>query len=77
MGHIYVRIDEYCQSITAKRAAKIQSSLDIIGELTDPQVALALLRSCASFGKMVFSARITPFDVHQEQLIAFDSTARR
>ena len=46
--------DEYCQSLTSKRAAKVQSSLDAIGELPDPQVALALLRSCASFGKMVF-----------------------
>ena len=64
LGHLYVGTDEYCQSITAKRAAKIQSSLDVIGELTDPQVALDLLRSCASFGKMVFSAHITPFDVH-------------
>ena len=68
---------EYCQSLTGKRAAKVQSSLDAIGELPDPQVALALLRSCASFGKMVFSARATPFDVHQEQLVAFDSAVRR
>ena len=68
---------EYCQSITAKRAAKVQSSLDAIGELPDPQVALALLRSCASFGKMVFAARATPFDVHQEQLITYDNAVRR
>ena len=45
---------EYAQSLTNKRATKIQSCLDAIGELPDPQVALALLRSCASFGKMVF-----------------------
>ena len=64
LGHLYVGTDEYCQSITAKWAAKIQSSLDVIGELTNPQVALDLLRFCASFGKMVFSARITPLDVH-------------
>ena len=68
---------EYCQSLTAKRSAKVQSSLDAIGELPDPQVALALLRSCASFGKMVFSARATPFDVHQEQLVSFDKAVRR
>ena len=67
---------EYCQSLTNKRASKVQSSLDAIGELPDPQVALAWLRSCASFGKMVFSARATPFDVHQE-LVAFDSAVRR
>ena len=68
---------EYAQSLTNKRATKIQSCLDAIGELPDPQVALALLRSCASFGKMVFCARATPFDVHQEQLLAFDRAVRR
>ena len=77
LGHLYVGTDEYFQSVTAKRAAKLQSSLDAIGELPDLQVALALLRSCASFWIMVFSARVTPFDVHQEQLIAFDSAVRR
>ena len=69
--------DEYCKSLTKNRAAKVQSSLDAIGDLPDPQVALALLRSCASFGKMVFSARATPFDVHQEQLVVFDKAVRR
>ena len=67
---------EYCQSLTARRAAKVQTTLDAIGELPDPQVALALLRSCASFGKMVFSARATPFNVHQEQLQSFDNAVR-
>ena len=68
---------EYCQALTNKRAVKVQSSLDAIAELPDPQVALALLRSCSSFGKMVFSARTTPFNVHQEQLLAFDHSVRR
>ena len=57
---------EYCRTLTDERAAKVQNSLDAIGKLPDPQVALALLRSCSSFGKMVFAARATPFDVHQE-----------
>ena len=68
---------EYCQSITNQRAAKVQSSLDAIGALPDPQVALLLLRSCASFGKMVFSARATPFDLHQEQLLVYDKAVRQ
>ena len=63
-GHLYVGTDEYFQSVTAKRVAKLQSSLDAIMELPDLQVALALLHSCASFGKMFFSARVTPFEVH-------------
>lgn len=70
---------QYRQALTTKRAAKLQSSLDafFIGELPDPQVALALLRSCASFGKLVFAARAIPFDVHQERLLAFDQSVRR
>ena len=72
-----VGIAEYCQSLSKKRIDKIQSVLDAIGELPDPQVALALLRSCASYSKMFFSARTTPFDIHQEQLIAFDNSVRR
>ena len=76
-GHLYVGTDEYFQSITAKRAAKLQSSLDAIGLHPDLQVALALLRSCASFWILVFSACVTLFDVHQEQLIAFDNAVRR
>ena len=67
---------EFCQSFTSERAAKVQESLDAIGELPDPQVALALLRSCASFGKMLFAARSTPFDVHQDQLSQFDKAVR-
>ena len=68
---------EYCQQLTQQRANKVQECLDALGELPDPQVALALLRSCASFGKMVFSARTTPYDVHQEQLLCFDNAVRR
>ena len=69
--------DEYCQSLTHHRATKVQECLDAIGELPDPQVALALLRLCASFGKMVFAACTTPFDVHQEQLMAYDNAVRQ
>ena len=69
--------DEYCQKLTQQRADGVQECLDALGELPDPQVALALLRSCASFGKMVFAARSTPYDVHQEQLLGFDKAVRR
>ena len=69
--------DEYCQQLTKQRATKVQECLDAIGELANPQVALTLLRSCASFGKLVFSARATPYDVHQEQLLNFDNAVRQ
>ena len=49
---------EYCQFLTAERVVRIQSSLDAIGALPDLQVALALLRSCASYGKMVLVVEV-------------------
>ena len=61
------------QPVGKFEVSKCIEGLDAIGELPDPQVALALPRSCALFGKMVFSARTTPFDIHQEQLLCFDN----
>ena len=68
---------EYCQQITAKRADKIQRCLDAIGELNDPQVALALLRSCVLFGKMMFADRTMPFNNHQDQLLFFENAVQK
>ena len=47
-----------------------------MGELPDPQVALALLRHCASFGKLVYSLRVVPHRKHKEALRSFDSAVR-
>ena len=41
-----------------------------IEDLHDPQIALHLLRSCASFNKLVHIARTTPVDVNVERTLA-------
>ena len=50
--------------------------LTALGELPDPQVALTLLRYCASFGKLVYSLRVVPHKKHQSALQCFDSAVR-
>ena len=40
--------------------------------LDNPQVALLLLRHCASFGKLVYAARTTPPERHELSLVAYD-----
>ena len=61
---------------TQTRVNKALRLLAALGELPDPQVALQLLRHCASFGKMVFSARVVPASFHTEALQAFDAGVR-
>eukprot|EP00973_Karenia_brevis_P058545 8153946-Karenia_brevis.AAC.1 len=39
-------------------------------------VALLLLRHCASFGKLVYSARVVPHRAHAEALVNFDCAVR-
>ena len=51
------------------KAARV---LQALGELPDPQVALQLLRQCASFGKMVFSIRAVPPSFHANAVANFD-----
>ena len=45
---------DFCNSHTQDRVVKATKLLSALGELPDPQVALLLLRHCASFGKLVF-----------------------
>jgi len=52
--------EESCNGHMPKRVAKATELLKAIGELPDLQVALMLLRQCASFGKLVYSARVVP-----------------
>ena len=68
--------EAFCTGVTEKRTEKAQPLLDSIAGLTDPQVALLLLRQCASFGKLVYSARTTKFDLHKSALDHFDATVR-
>eukprot|EP00660_Eupelagonema_oceanica_P017330 gene17330-biopygen11090 len=68
---------EFSAGHSARRVAEAKRLLERIGALPDPQIALLLLRQCASFGKIVFSARVTPYDCHGDALSDFDSSVRR
>ena len=50
--------------------------LSALGELPDPQVALGLLRYCASFSKLVYSLRVVPHYKHTSALRVFDTAVR-
>ena len=67
---------DFCAGLTEKRKKKAQPLMEAIAELDDPQVSLQLLRSCASFGKIVFALKTTPFEMHKEALEDFDSAVR-
>ena len=67
---------EFCNSHTQERVTKATKLLAALGELPDPQVALPLLRHCASFGKLVYSTRVVPPNAHASALKAFDVAVR-
>ncbi len=63
---------EFCNNHTQERVDKACKLLKELGELPDPQVALLLLRYCASFGKLVYSTRVVPHHHHASALSNFD-----
>lgn len=67
---------EFCNKHTESRVTKALRVLSALGEVPDPQVALTLLRRCASFSKMVFSIRVVPSSFHTEALQNFDAQVR-
>ena len=67
---------EFCNVHTQARVHKALPILAALGELPDPQIALQLLRHCASFCKMVYSIRVAPASYHAGALDAFDTAVR-
>lgn len=67
----------FCSAFAGERVDKAEKLLKAIGELEDPQVALHLLRQCASYGKVVFVTRCTPPDLIAAELGRFDVGVRR
>ena len=67
---------DYCNQHTQSRVAKVEEILVALGELPDPQVALTLLRHCASFGRLEFSLRVVPHQLHKAALQNFDNAIR-
>eukprot|EP00663_Eupelagonemidae_sp_cell21sb_P000575 gene575-2533_t len=66
----------FCAAHTLARVSAVQPLLDELAHLPDPQVALRLLRNCAAFGKVAFSARVVEYGTHDTQLRVFDGQVR-
>ena len=66
----------FCDAHTRERVAKAQLLLDELALLPDPQIALRLLRNCASFGRLAFSARVAEYGHHRAALADFDARVR-
>eukprot|EP00661_Eupelagonemidae_sp_cell13_P006118 gene6117-3590_t len=66
----------FCAAHTRARVAAAQPLLDELALLPDPQIALRLLRNCAAFGKMAFTARVVEHGSHDTQLRDFDERVR-
>ncbi|CAK0836007.1 unnamed protein product [Prorocentrum cordatum] len=67
---------DYCEAFTQRRADKTKPALEALANL-HPQVGLALLRYCASYAKLVYSARTAPSALLSEALHCFDDGQRR
>jgi hypothetical protein len=67
----------YCEALVRKRRSNASKLQDRIGELGDSQAGLLLLRSCASFAKLLYNARTSPVCLHSAELIGYDEDVRR
>eukprot|EP00973_Karenia_brevis_P020809 2859663-Karenia_brevis.AAC.1 len=67
---------EFCNEHTQERVDKATKLLKELGEVPDPMVALLLLRNCASFCKLVYSARLVPHTYLSSALTSFDTAVR-
>ena len=66
----------YCEEFTRRRADKAKPALDALVNL-HPQVGLLLLRYCASYSKLVYSARTAPPALLSDAMQGFDEGQRR
>ena len=67
----------YCEAFClAERVEKAKPLLALLATLPDPQTALLLLRHCASFCRVAYSARVTPPSLHCNALAVFDGAVR-
>ena len=55
----------FCGAHTQTQVASALPSLEALSEIPDPQVGVRLLRSCASFAKLVYSSRTVPSECHK------------
>ena len=70
-GHAFCAAHTQSQRVDASKPL-----LEALWHLDDPQTGLLLLRECASFCKVAYSARVTPPALHTAALSAFDAEVR-
>ena len=67
----------HCTAHTDERRRQGLRLMHRLADLDDPQAALLLLRHCASYCKLAYSARVVPPSAHQQALQDFDMDVRR
>ena len=67
---------KFCNDFILSKVEKLKILFQKISEIEDPQISYFLLKNCASFGKLVFSTRVTPPDFHINALDKFDMEVR-
>lgn len=67
---------DFCSQYVAKLRTANSKLLERLSQLEDPQVALHLLRTSASFAKYVYLARTTPPHLIRDSLLACDNDIR-
>ena len=68
--------EAFCETLIEKRRQAAQKLNNCLSELEDPQVALILLKQCASFCKMSYNLRTVPLDLQRNALELFDQDVR-
>jgi hypothetical protein len=71
-----VGTEDFCHAHTQRRVQAAQELLDALRALESAQVALHLLRQCASFCRLSYSARVVPPSAHTAALQAMDDSVR-
>jgi len=67
---------EFCEAHTRRRKDKAEKLLRSIAAMQDTQCALHLVRHCASFCKLAYSARTVPPALHYAALQEFSGTVK-
>ena len=66
----------FCNAHTLKRKVKAAELIGHVQDMEHSQASLLLLRSCASYCKLAYSARVVPPNLHSEALRQFSADLR-
>ena len=69
--------DTFCAKVTKERVNEAATALEAICKHQDTQIGVRLLRACAGFCKLVYSARVVGPHAHANELALFDQKVRQ